>query len=118
VVGLWLALEDATRENGCLEVAPGAHRGPLRERYAVDPGTGGGVLRVLDGTPWPEGGLSLEVPAGSLVVFHDHLPHRSSANRSGRSRAALTLHAHDAASRWSADCWLQRRELGEFRIGG
>jgi phytanoyl-CoA hydroxylase len=118
VVGLWLALEGATRANGCLEVAPGAHRGPLRERYAVDPGSGEGVLRELDGTPWPEEGLSLEVRAGSLVVFHDHLPHRSAANRSGRSRAALTLHAHDVGSRWSADCWLQRGELGEFRIGG
>jgi phytanoyl-CoA hydroxylase len=118
VVGLWLALEDATRENGCLEVAPGAHRGPLRERYAVDPGTREGVLAELDGTSWPTAGRHLEVPAGSLVVFHDHLPHRSAANRSERSRVALTLHAHDATARWAEGCWLQRGELGEFRIGG
>ena len=28
-----LALEDATRDNGCLWVQPGGHRGPLRERF-------------------------------------------------------------------------------------
>ena len=118
VVGLWLALEDATRANGCLEVAPGAHRGPLRERYAVDPAGQEGVLDELDSTPWPEHGRHLEVPAGSLVVFHDHLPHRSAVNRSLDSRVALTLHAHGAGSRWSPDCWLQRGELEDFRVGG
>jgi len=118
VVGLWLALEDATRANGCLEVAPGAHRGPLRERYAVDPAGQEGVLDELDSTPWPEHGRHLEVPAGSLVVFHDHLPHRSAVNRSLDSRVALTLHAHEAGSRWSPDCWLQRGELEDFRVGG
>ena len=33
VVGFWWALEDATRDNGCLWVEPGGHRGPLRERW-------------------------------------------------------------------------------------
>ena len=30
VTGFWFALEDATLDNGCLWVAPGGHRGPLR----------------------------------------------------------------------------------------
>ena len=29
VTGFWIALEDATVDNGCLWVAPGGHRGPL-----------------------------------------------------------------------------------------
>ena len=36
VLGMWLALEDATRENGCLWMAPGGHKSPLREQYTVD----------------------------------------------------------------------------------
>jgi phytanoyl-CoA hydroxylase len=36
VLGVWFALEDATKENGCLWMAPGQHRSPLRERYVVD----------------------------------------------------------------------------------
>ena len=117
VVGLWLALEAADRENGCLWVVPGAHRGPLRERYTVDWRTEQGELSTIDRTPWPAAGaVPLEVPAGSLVVFHDHLPHRSDANRSARSRVALTLHAHDRASVWASDNWLQRGHLAPFRL--
>lgn len=118
VIGVWIALEDATRENGCLIVAPGEHRRPLRERYRVDWKSRQGALETLDDTPWPEDGdaLALEVPAGSVVFFHDHLPHASAANRSERSRLALTLHAADGPSRWSEANWLQRRTLPRFRI--
>ena len=119
VAGLWLALEDADRDNGCLWMVPGAHRGPLRERYAVDWSTREGTLVTTDPTPWPEDeAVPLEVPAGSLVVFHDHMPHRSDLNRSARSRVALTLHAHDRSAEWSADNWLQRGELEPFVLGG
>jgi len=118
VVGLWLALEAADRENGCLWMVPGAHRGPLRERYAVDWETREGTLTTVDETPWPrEGAVPLEVPAGSLVVFHDHMPHRSDSNQSSRSRVALTLHAHDRHAAWSADNWLHRGELPAFPVG-
>ena len=37
VVGLWFALEDAARDNGCLWVLPGGHRGPLRQRFVRAP---------------------------------------------------------------------------------
>jgi phytanoyl-CoA hydroxylase len=118
VVGAWLALEDATRENGCLLVQPGGHRSPLRERYRVDWSTRTGRLETLDETPWPSTGeaLALEVPAGSLVLFHDHLPHASAANHSPRRRTALTLHFADAKSRWAEDNWLQRPALPPFRL--
>lgn len=118
VVGAWLALEDATRDNGCLLVEPGGHRSPLRERYRVDWSTRNGVLETLDETPWPseDEGLALEVPAGSLVLFHDHLPHASAANHSLRRRTALTFHFADAESRWAEDNWLQRPTLPPFRI--
>lgn len=118
VLGAWLALEDATRENGCLLVDPGGHRTPLRERYRVDWTTRSGHLETLDETPWPaeDAGMALEVPAGSLVLFQDHLPHASAANHSSRRRTALTFHFADAGSRWAEDNWLQRPSLPPFRI--
>ena len=119
VAGLWVALEDADRDNGCLWMAPRAQRGPLRERYAVDWETREGTLTTVDATPWPEeDAVPLEVPAGSLLVFDDHMPHRSDTNRSPRSRVALSLHAHDRGASWSPDNWLQRGELEAFRVGG
>ena len=109
VVGLWFALEDATRDNGCLWVAPGAHRGPLRERYGRrDDGTLG--MDRLDHTPWPSGDATvpIEVAAGTLVVFDGLLPHASAPNRSERSRMAYALHVVDGRAAWRPGNWLQR----------
>ncbi len=119
VIGLWFALEDATRDNGCLWLAPGAHRSPLRERYRVDWSDRRGTLETLNKQPWPgaEDAVALEVPAGSLVLFSDHMPHYSSANRSDRSRLALTLHAADRSAHWDAANWLQRPTLAPFLLG-
>ena len=111
MVGFWFALEEATRDNGCLWVAPGGHRGPLRERYVKrDDGTL--EMQALDATPWPSGVATraLEVPAGTLVVFDGLLPHASAPNRSAVSRMAYTLHAVDAAASWSLRNWLQRTQ--------
>ena len=118
VVGFWIALEDAHRDNGCLWVQPGGHRSPLRERYEVDHQSGTGVLRCLDDTPWPSSdeAVAVEVPAGSLVIFNDHMPHYSSQNRSKHSRHAFTMHFAEAGAAWSKINWLQRHDLGDFRV--
>ena len=118
VIGVWIALEDATRNNGCLWMAPGAHRSPLRERYEVDWQTRQGTLKVLDETPWPsqETTVALEVEAGSVVVFHDHMPHCSHANRSQKSRVAVTFHGYNPHSSWALNNWLQRTHLDDFII--
>jgi len=107
VVGLWVALEDATLQNGCLWAQPGGHQGPLRERWHRN-ADGALVMEHLDDTPWPEAGVPLEAPKGTLVVLHGTLPHGSAPNRSERSRHAYTLHLIDGACRYSSDNWLQR----------
>ncbi|MCY0991403.1 phytanoyl-CoA dioxygenase family protein [Nannocystis sp. ILAH1] len=118
VTGLWVALEDAHRDNGCLWVQPGGHRTPLRERYEVDWSSRTGTLHTIDATPWPTDAqaVALEVPAGTVVVFHDHLPHRSSHNHSAASRHAFTMHAAEKGAGWSSRNWLQRPRLGDFAL--
>jgi phytanoyl-CoA hydroxylase len=116
VTTFWFALEDATRDNGCLWVQPGGQHSPLRERYVClgrDPArplSGRLVMEPLDRTPWPDtaAALPLEVPAGTLVCFGGLMPHCSAANRSPRSRLAYTLHVTDAGSAYSPLNWLQR----------
>lgn len=114
VTTFWFALEDARRDNGCLWVQPGGHRGPLRERFVREPGHDGErvTLERLDPTPWPadDDAVPLECEQGTLVVFHGLLPHWSSANRSPRSRLAYTLHATCASSDYAATNWIQRRD--------
>lgn len=118
VTGCWVAIEDATRDNGCLWVQPGGHHSPLREIFEVDPVTRQGQLRTLSDKPWPDGdeAVAVEVPAGSLVLFSDHLPHYSSPNRSERSRHAFTVHVAEADSHWSPHNWLQRPTLPPFQL--
>ena len=118
VTGIWVAIEDANRDNGCLWVQPGGHRTPLREIYEVDWKTRKGVLKTLDGTSWPgsDEAMAVEVPAGSMVIFHDHMPHYSSQNLSDKSRHAFTLHVAEKNANWSGKNWLQRPTLGDFLL--
>ena len=118
VTGIWIAIEDAHRDNGCLWVQPGGHRSPLREIYQVDWAKREGQLSELDRAPWPgeDEALAVEVEAGSVVMFHDHMPHYSSRNLSEESRHAFTLHVAEKSSRWSGENWLQRPALGDFEL--
>ncbi|MEM7047104.1 MAG: phytanoyl-CoA dioxygenase family protein [Pseudomonadota bacterium] len=106
-IGFWFALEDADRHNGCLEVLPGLHALPLKQRFVRQ--NGGVGFEVFDEKPYPESGfIPVEVPQGSLVVLHGLLPHRSAPNTSDRSRQAYTLHVIDGACVYPADNWLHR----------
>lgn len=108
VTGFWLALEDATTENGCLYALPGGHRTPAKKRFrrADDGGTD---FEVFDDTDYPlDGIVPIEAPAGTLVVLHGLLPHLSGPNRSPRSRHAYTLHAIERSAAYPSDNWLQR----------
>jgi len=108
VTGFWIALEDATRENGCLQAIPGGHTGPLRQWF----GRGGETMletRVLDEEPYDETrAVALEAEAGTLIVLHGRLPHMSRRNLSPKSRCAVTLHVIDGDATYPADNWLQR----------
>ena len=118
VVGFWVALEDATVENGCLWAEPGGHRGPLRKRFLLDDAQGT-RFEELDPTPFPEPGgpelVPIEAPAGTLVLLHGLLPHWSDTNRSGSSRHAYTVHVVDGTAHYPEENWLQRRSDLPFR---
>lgn len=111
VVGFWVALQDATLENGCLWAQPGGHRTPLRTRFVRSP-AGGTEFEQLSDLPWPVPGgpdmVPIEAKAGTLVLLHGLLPHWSDVNRSSRSRHAYTVHVIDGAASYPDENWLQR----------
>jgi ectoine hydroxylase-related dioxygenase (phytanoyl-CoA dioxygenase family) len=88
---VWVALTDATLENGCPTLAPGRHRlGTLAHRY-VDP-LGHECCTVV-----PDA-ISVEVPAGSAVAFSSLTPHLTGPNTSSGVRKAWILqYAPDGA---------------------
>jgi phytanoyl-CoA hydroxylase len=115
VVGLWFALEDATRENGCLWAIPGGHLLGLRSRFLRAP-EGGTRFEIYDDSPWPlERLVPLEVKKGTLIILDGLLPHLSYANRSQKSRHAYTLHVIDGACRYPEENWLQRPSMMPLR---
>ena len=106
LIGAWIAMDDATVENGCLWVVPGSHRQgymyPLREHGNPD---------EFDFAPESHGfdeseEVPVEVKAGSVVFFNGYLLHRSRKNRSDIYRRALVNHYCNA---WSLLPW----SLGE-----
>jgi phytanoyl-CoA hydroxylase len=111
--GLWFALEDATRENGCLWAIPGGHLLGLKSRFLRAEG-GGTRFEVYDPAPWPTDRLvPLEVKQGTLVLLNGLLPHMSYPNRSPRSRHAYTLHYIERDAHYPADNWLQKQSKVE-----
>lgn len=111
VTGLWVALEDATVDNGCLWALPGGHRTvPLARRFVRLGGDADGTaFEDLAEVDVPQQGwVPLEAETGTVVLLHGLLPHRSSPNTSPRSRAAYSLHVVEAGARYPADNWLQR----------
>jgi phytanoyl-CoA hydroxylase len=108
MAGLWIALEDATTDNGCLWAIPEGHRLGLKSKW-VRTEAGGMRFETLDSTPWPEEKLvPMEVRKGTLIVLHGMLPHKSLANKSDKSRHAYTLHVIGERARYPETNWLQR----------
>lgn len=114
-LGFWVALEDATEENGCLWGIPGGHKVDHPKTLFKRAGNGTRT-EVLDNTPYAEDErVPLPAPKGTVLVFGGLFPHMSSANRSQKSRHAFTLHVIDGATHYPADNWLQRPDDMPFR---
>jgi phytanoyl-CoA hydroxylase len=80
----WVALTDATVENGCPWVLPAGHRsGTLRHRWIEPIG-----WECFEDAP---GAVPVEIPAGALVAFSSLTPHSTGPNRTASVRKAYIL---------------------------
>lgn len=90
--GGWIALDDATIENGCLWVLPGSHRKgylyPQRPHDNPDEFDLSAESYGFDDSAE----VPVEVKAGDVVFFNGYLLHRSRRNRSQVYRRALVNH--------------------------
>jgi phytanoyl-CoA hydroxylase len=108
-VGFWFALEDATKENGCLWAKPGGHKTSLRSWFRRKEG-GGTEFQKFDDSPYDlEGAKPLEVKKGTCIVLDGMLPHYSLPNTSAMSRQAYTLHTISGSASYPSQNWLQRQ---------
>src|SRR5262245_39331504 len=91
-VTAWLALTDATAENGCMEFLPGSHRGGQRpHRAGAVAGSvnraGQAIVGEVDDRP----AVHAPLRAGEFSLHHTLCMHRSQPNRSHGRRIGLAI---------------------------
>ena len=91
IIGAWLAVTEATFENGCLHVLPGSHREPVHEHVPDRrPNANLGYVEIVDHDMAAAEPVLMD--PGDLLLFDSHLMHRSTDNESTGIRAAMVFH--------------------------
>jgi len=85
LVTIWIALDPATPENGCMDIVPGTHRLGLLSTFGSTVAEEDVALHCP-----PQRVQPLPVEAGHAVLLHNWLIHRSGVNPSPMPRRAFT----------------------------
>jgi phytanoyl-CoA hydroxylase len=86
VVGVWIALDEATPENGCMFVIPGSQRaGPVIHFKRRD-------WQICDTDVAADAAWSVPLKPGGCLIFHGLLHHGTPPSRSPQRRRALQFH--------------------------
>lgn len=91
LVSIWIALDDADEENGCMNVIPRSHLEGLTShgRAKSEKGELPALLEVdVDETR----AVAVPVKAGYVMVHHCMTLHQTNPNRSERDRRAMVIH--------------------------
>jgi hypothetical protein len=92
-ITIWLALDEATAANGCMQIVPSSHRhGVINEKHMLPP------EKEAEYAP-PQEVIDLEVAAGEAVLLHNFLLHRSGENPTSDTRRAFSMTFMDAEVR-------------------
>uniref|UniRef100_A0A7E4W3Z1 Phytanoyl-CoA dioxygenase n=1 Tax=Panagrellus redivivus TaxID=6233 RepID=A0A7E4W3Z1_PANRE len=118
--GIWIAIDEATQENGCLWFIPGSHKiDQIDYRFVrthtKDPKDPllkfNGTKPTYDQSKF----VPVPVPKGSLVLIDGLVVHKSEPNTSAKPRHAYTFHVVDAHNtKWDPDNWLQSTPTYSF----
>lgn len=80
MITVWIAVTDATRENGCLQVQPARHREELLPHCDKT------QIGIPDQFLGGHQSLPLPVKSGGVVIFHPKAPHASLVNKTNGFR--------------------------------
>ena len=86
VVGCWIALDEATVENGCMVISPGSHlKGPVVHFRRRD-------WQICDTDVDTTRSVAVPLKPGGLLIFQSLLHHGTPPNTTGSRRRALQFH--------------------------
>ena len=120
-IGIWIALDDATIENGAMYGVPKSHLEPTTYFSKLYKDKDGKRQTRYNMSNPPDYDITnskpLEAKKGSVIILHGDFVHYSSANKSDRCRHAYTLHVVERGGEyiWEEDNWLQRKDI-PFKI--
>ncbi len=95
LLAVGIALDDMTRENGCMLMAPGTHRGPIFDHHQ----DGVFVGAITDSRFAPGDVAEVTMTAGSISLHHARIAHGSRPNHSDSPRRLL-LFQYCALDAW------------------
>jgi ectoine hydroxylase-related dioxygenase (phytanoyl-CoA dioxygenase family) len=104
VISLWLAVDDATPESGCVRVIPGSHRTGLKpfvDRLDV-PNL---LYTSLDERVDDRAAVDVILNSGDVAVLHPNLVHGSHGNISAKRRCGLTIRYIPTSTRITVEGW-------------
>jgi phytanoyl-CoA hydroxylase len=106
-VTCWMALDDATIENGCMHYIPGTHKlGIVSHKQIKD------TPHLVPDSETPYGEeIPVPIPAGACIFHHLCTMHSSKANTSPNSRRAWALHYANASAEASVKPFAQMLKL-------
>src|SRR6516225_7021225 len=81
MISVWVAVLDATVENGCLQVVPGSHRGELAIHCNYDEGKRQYFQLNIPDPLVPSNQRPIPMKAGDALFFHKKLMHSSLPNK-------------------------------------
>jgi len=130
VMGIWIALEDAEEDNGCLWFVPGTHKAGLfgSWRMITQQDKTGRISAVYTGGDKDEEGqpkapgydtygdwVMEPIKKGSCILIDGLVLHKSAPNHSDRSRHTFQIHLLDqSATTWSKSNWAQPTDTYQF----
>jgi len=118
LLGFWIALEDATIENGCLWFARGSHKSGVHRRYVRNPDKSSSELLIYTASAphYQKSSFTpVTVKKGTCILIHGRVVHYSEANKSEKSRHAYTFHVIEQKdTKYSEENWLQLADERTF----
>ncbi len=89
---VWMAIDDATPENGCLRFIPGSHKARRLRPHATNKNPDYTLHQeLLPGECDERQAVDLVLEAGQMSLHDIFLVHGSEANRSDKARRGMTL---------------------------
>ena len=98
LVSIWIALDDADEENGCMNVIPGSYVEGLAAHGRAE-SEKGKLPALLEVKPDVDRAVPVPVEAGCAMVHHCMTLHQTNPNRSSRDRRAMVLHYMQTGTR-------------------